>query len=364
MPHDNFLYKIALNYIPNVGCINAKKLVAFCGSAKGVFEATRKELSRIPGIGEKRIRDIMSKSALRKAEHELTLVNKQDIQLYYYLDEDYPIRLKQYPDAPIILYHRGNTDINSSRTVSIVGTRQATARGLGICREFVENLKSYECLIISGLAYGIDSCAHKTALENQIPTLAVVGTGLASIYPAANRKLAHSMLKNGGVLSEFPMNTKADRENFPRRNRIIAGLSDVILVIESGLRGGSVITAKYGNDYAKDVFAIPGRISDPLSEGCNQLIKTHQAHLCSSVDDISYIMGWDHQHNPKQLKIEFELEKEEQLIIDLIRSKNEISLELIHYESGISFSALSSLLLGLEFKGLVTSIPGKKYILT
>lgn len=363
MPHDDFLYKIALNHIPNIGCVNAKKLVAFCGSARAVFEASWKELSKIPGIGDTRIRDIMSRSALRDAELELKRISELNIEILYYLDDEYPSRLKQFQDSPVILYKRGNADLEASRTVSIVGTRQATVYGLGICRELVEQLKSYDCLIISGLAYGIDSCAHRTSVDNNIPTLAVVGTGLASIYPPTNRKIALTMLENGGIISEFSMNTKPDRENFPKRNRIIAGLSDVIIVVETGEKGGSIITAKYGNDYGKDVFAVPGRPSDSMSSGCNKLIKSHQAHLCTSIEDISYIMRWDQQSETKQLKIEFDLEQDEQTIFDLIRENNQVSMELIHYESGISISTLSSLLLNLEFKGLITSIPGKKYIL-
>ena len=363
MSNDKLIYKLALSFIPNIGCIHAKNLVSYCGGIEKVFSIKKKEILKIPGIGEKKAEDIVNNNALKIAETELKKLENKDISLLFYLDEEYPSRLKNYPDSPLLLYKKGNANINPDRTVAIIGTRNADAYGTTQCEKLIEELTPYHCTIISGLAYGIDTCAHRKSVELDVPNIGILGTGIDSIYPSTNNKLAEAVIKNGALLSEFQLGTKPDRENFPQRNRIIAAMSDVIVVIQSAIKGGSIITAEYANNYNKDVFAIPGKVTDEMSMGCNHLIKTHKAHLCTSAKDIAYIMRWDQRSAPKQMELYPDLNDKEESLFKLIKDKKEIGMESLLYISTFSISELSSLLLNLEFKGLVKSLPGKKYIL-
>ncbi len=364
MSDQQLLYKLAFNFIPNIGAVLAKNLISYCGGMEEVFRANKRTLLTVPGVGEKKAQDILNCDALGKAENELKSLKNKDINLIFYLDENYPEKLKHYPDSPILLYAKGDMDLNAQRMVAIVGTRKVTSYGIMECERLVEELMQYNCTIVSGLAYGVDTTAHRKAVQLGIPTIGVLGNGMNGIYPATNRKLATSMLPNGGVLSEYPMDTPPDRENFPKRNRVIAGLSDVILVIESARKGGSMITAEYANNYNKDVFAIPGRSNDEFSEGCNHLIKAHKAHLCTSAEDISYIMRWDKPEGGKQLQLIIELDPEEEPIVVLIKNNPNIGLDSLHYQSKVPLSNLTAILLNLEFKGVIKSLPGKKYILS
>jgi len=225
-------------------------------------------------------------------------------------------------------------------------------------------LQQYNCTIVSGLAYGVDTTAHRQAVACEMPTLGVLGNGMNTLYPAANRKLASKMLDKGGIISEYPMDTKPDKENFPKRNRVIAGMSDVVVIIESARKGGSMITAEYANNYNKDVFAFPGRTNDEYSEGCNHLIKAHKAHLCTSAEDIAYIMRWDKQAEPKQLELIVDLPEEEQQLLKIIKDNPNIGLDSLHYKTKLPLANITTMLLNLEFKGIVKSLPGKKYILS
>jgi len=359
------LKKLALNFIPNIGAKTVRNLISYCGGLTEVFDVKKSKLLTIPGIGEKRANDILSgmKKALRDAEAECEKLKGKNIKVIFYLDEDYPHKLKHYSDAPLTLYARGNMELNAARCVAIVGTRKVTEYGEVECEKLIEGLSAYGCTIISGLAYGVDTVAHRKAVELGVPTIGVLGNGINRMYPSSNRTLANKMLANGGIVTEYPLDAKPDKANFPKRNRVIAGMSDVVVVIESAEKGGSIITAEYANDYNKDVFAIPGRSSDSMSIGCNDLIKRHKAHLCTSAEDIAYIMRWDKSSTSVQMELVMDLEDDEQNLVDIIRIEPKIGLDSLHYKTRIPLSLLTTTLLNLEFKGLVKPLPGKKYIL-
>lgn len=364
MNDQDLLYKLAFTFIPNIGAVTAKNLISYCGGLEQVFRANKRKLINTPGIGESKAHDILTSNALQKAEAELKAIEGKDIKLVFYLDDNYPANLKHYPDSPIILYTKGIADMNAPRLVAIVGTRKVTSYGELQCEKLVEDLQQYNCTIVSGLAYGVDTIAHRQAVACDMPTLGVLGNGMNTFYPAVNRKLAQKMLERGGLISEYPMDTKPDRENFPRRNRVIAGMSDVVVVIESARKGGSMITAEFANSYNKDVFAYPGRTNDEFSEGCNHLIKAHKAHLCTSAEDIAYIMRWDKKAEPRQLKLLIDLTEDEQELYQLIRDNPNIGLDTLHYKSKKPLANISTMLLNMEFNGIIKSLPGKKYILS
>lgn len=359
------IYKLALSMINGIGNISAKKLLAYLGSPQAIFEEKKQNLIKIPGIGIKAATEICNKEALKKAENELKFIQKYKIRTLFYTDAEYPNRLKNYDDAPVIIYFKGDTNFNQEKIISIVGTRNATHQGLEYCKKMVEDAteRSHKILIISGLAYGIDIQAHKSALQNNQETVAVLGHSLKTIYPAAHKSIAKDILnKGGGLLSEFPSYSKMEPSNFVRRNRIIAGMADAIIVVESANKGGSLITAKIANDYNKDVFAFPGRVNDKYSQGCNHLIKTHQASLIESFRDIEYIMGWEMKKQKvvqKQLFLDFS--EEEELIMKILKENGNTSIDILSIQANMPMSKTSSLLLGLEFKGVVISYPGKIY---
>lgn len=359
------LYRIALSLINSVGPITAKQLVSYCGSAKSVFTSPRKSLLKIPGIGPKTVDEIQQKKVLQLAERELGFIERNNIGCYFYLDENYPRRLKAFNDSPIMLYLQGENVLNSRRTVGIVGSRKPTPSGKTNVEKLVEQLGAYNPVIISGLAYGVDALAHRQALENNIPTIGVMGNGLASTYPASHQGLRKKMLKNGGIITEFISSTKPEREHFPMRNRIIAALSDALIVIESARKGGSMITAQFAFSYNKDVFAIPGRPTDEMAAGPNFLIKSNVAALAEEANDIAYKMLWEKDQNQenKQMELFSELDEREQRIISIVNAstKEDPSIEYIHYESKMNLSELSSILLTLELKGIIQSIPGSRF---
>ncbi|MEM9545424.1 MAG: DNA-processing protein DprA [Bacteroidota bacterium] len=362
----NLLHNIALTLIPDVGPVIAKLLISYCGSAEAVFSASKKELSKIPQIGLKTIQKIQNnRDAFAKAEAQINFLEKIEGKAVTFHSEDYPRRMKHFESSPLVLYHRGNMSLNHPRTVAIIGTRKPTQQGKINCEKLIHGLQSYGVQIISGLAFGIDTCAHTVAVNLGMETIGVMGHGMDRIYPSSNKKLATRMIENGGLLTEFPIETNPDRENFPMRNRIIASMSDVIVVIESKKRGGSIITVEFANSYNKDVFAIPGRINDPVSEGCNRLIKQHKAHLLESAEDIGYIMRWDEIDKEKviQKSLFIEFDTNEQNVIDVLKEATEITIDDLNYQLKMTPSALASMLLNLEFKGAIRSLPGKKYIL-
>jgi DNA processing protein len=362
-------YKIALTMIPGIGDITGKKMIAYYGGVEAVFNKSRKELLKQKEIGEAGVRKLLEgrDDALRKAEKEIAFIKKYNISTMFFLDKGYPYRLSNCIDAPMMLYYKGNADLDNKRIIGIVGTRSATEYGKEICLRLINDLVDSGVLIISGLAYGIDSCAHKNALANQIPTVAVLGHGLDRIYPATNKGLAEKMLHNGGLLTEFTSNTGPDRENFPMRNRIIAGLCDALVVIEAANTGGALITADIANSYDRDVFAIPGRVGDEYSSGCNRFIKTNRAALIETAADIKYLMGWDLDKTKiagQQQKLFVEHTPEEQTIIDIIKNHGDAGIDLLVTESAMTSSKTAAILLNLEFNGVIKCMPGKRYQLS
>jgi DNA processing protein len=363
--NDEIFYNVALTLIPKVGAVTARNLMSYCGSARAVFEATEKELNSVPGIGPQLVHSIRNSDALFMAERELDFIEAHGIRVLFYTDPDYPHRLKHLPDSPPLLYYKGNADLNTKRTVAIVGTRRPSPQGVHICEELVEALQAYDVTTISGLAFGIDITAHRTCLTNSIPTIGCVAHGLQRIYPVQHTNAALEMIENGGLLSEYPSQTPPDRERFPMRNRIIAGLCDALIVVETQRQGGSMISAKMANDYHRDVFAVPGRIRDKCSEGCNLLIKSHRANLLEGVNDLAYVMRWEKSgEQPGIQRALFpELDPKEEAVVELLRAQDFMPVDKISASLKQSNSELAALLLGLEFKGVVRTLPGKRYTL-
>lgn len=363
--HDELFYKIALSLVPGIGGVLARNLIAFTGSAKQVFSESFNSLVKIPGIGEVNARRLKSNGNFEKAENELNFINKYNIDVNFYTDINYPRRLKPCIDAPIVLYSKGKLNLNEQRVVSIVGTRKATEYGKLICEQLIQSFseRNYKILVVSGLAYGIDIHAHKAALKNNIPTAGVVGHGLDKIYPSLHTDTARKMLDNGGLVTDFPSGTKIDPPNFIRRNRIVAGLADATIVIESAEKGGALITAELASSYNRDVFAFPGRVDDSFSRGCNQLIRLNGASLIQGIDDLEYFMGWETSRGQKtvQSSLFVDLTKEEEQVVELLRTEGELFIDQISSDLKVPGSKISALLLNMEFKNLITALPGKIY---
>lgn len=364
-------YAMALTLIDGVGNINAKKLLAYCGDFSSVFKSTKSNLAKIPGIGSVLVQKIYDQFSdekiMQRVYEEVEFIEKNDVQVILITDKNYPLNLKQCEDSPIVLYGKGNLNFNTGKIVSVVGTRKVTQRGKDICSSILEDLIPHEPLVISGMAYGVDIHAHKCCVKNDIATIGVLAHGLDRLYPSTHKPTADKMLKKGGLLTEFMSGTNPDRQNFPTRNRIIAGLADVTLVIESAKRGGSLITAEIANSYSRDVFAVPGRITDQYSEGCNYLIKINKAHLLNSAADIVYLMNWElNKEKPKtvQKQLFVDLPPNEQLIYDSLEPEKSIGMDELSVKTKLSTSVLSVGLLQLEFKGLVKALPGSSFRLS
>nr|MBX2816317.1 DNA-processing protein DprA [Saprospiraceae bacterium] len=350
------LYKIALTKIPKVGPVLVRELVSHAGSPQAVFELKRKQLMKIPGIGQSAAHAVLHSKALEEAEKELKYVRANGIRVLFYLDSDYPSRLTRIRDAPIVLYYIGTTDLNAKRILAVVGTRKPSEYGLAVLQHLLGDLCKMDVLIVSGLAYGVDIAAHRGALQVKMDTVAVMGSGLDHIYPAQHRGCAKKMITQGGLLTEFGRGSKPDREHFPMRNRIIAGMCDALLVVESDIRGGSMISADLANGYHKDVFAFPGRITDRCSKGTNLLIKSHRAHLLESAKELCEFMKWEELSNPDenpQIPLFSELTPEESIIMAHFESQDPVSIDLLHRNATWTPSELANHLLNLEFKGMI-----------
>ncbi len=357
-------YQIALSIIPGVGGITAKKLISYCGGVEAVFKEKKAALLKIPGVGESLAKAVLGGNVFDRAEKEMQFIDKHHIQTHFFLDKDYPARLKHCEDGPILIFVKGNANLNAQRVVSIVGTRNITDYGRDKCNELVEGLLPHNAMVVSGLAYGVDACAHKKALDVGLETVAVLGHGLDRIYPPLHQQLARKIVEQGALLTDFLTETKPDRENFPKRNRIIAGLCDAVIVIEAADSGGALITANIANSYNRDVFALPGRTTDPYSKGCNMLIKINKANLIESTADLEYIMGWEIKKDQKkaiQPALFTELDADEEKLVDFLRKNPEAGIDFIVANVGFTVSKTSALLLGLEFKGILKPLPGKVY---
>lgn len=367
MENNSLLYQIALPLLPEVGLRTAKELLNFFGSAQHIFEATEDEWVSLTKANISHIRKIRAgfSAALKRANEECEFINNHNIDTYYFEDSNYPFRLAQCPDAPILLYGKGNIAPNEGHFVSIVGTRSATDRGKDLCRKLVLDLadRIENLTIISGLAYGIDVTAHKAALEAGIPTIIIPGHGLDRIYPAIHRQIAIDALKDGGILTEYNSQTSPDKQNFIARNRIIAGMADAVVVVESKDKGGSLITANMAVDYNRDLFAFPGRPTDERNAGCNQLIKSQKAALIENAEDLILMMNWTAKKPQVIEPLLFDdFSEDEQILVNLIRSEEDgIHVNQLVMESKLSYSNVTSLLLGLEMKGVVKALPGGIY---
>jgi DNA processing protein len=358
-------HKIALSLIPRIGDINARKLVSHFGGVEAIFHEPYRNLVNIPGIGSGIARYISEKSYLKTAEKEAEYVIKHNIKTFFYLDNEYPFRLRQCDDSPVIFYFKGNCDLNNTKILSVVGTRNATPRGREQCEKIISGLAGShpDLIIISGLAYGIDITAHRAALSNNLQTIGILGHGFKTMYPSIHRSTAEAILKTGGLLTDFMSDTLPERNNFLKRNRIIAGLSDATIVIESGIKGGALITADMANSYNRDVFAVPGRPDDQWSAGCNSLIKSNKAALVENAEDIEYFLNWQPEKSkPAIQKTLFsELNETEQKIYELITKEGELTIDSICRSLDIPINKLSSQLLQMEFKGLIKCYPGNVY---
>jgi DNA processing protein len=363
----DLLYNIALSLIKGVGPLNEKKLLEHFGSAEEIFRTTKRGLMMVKDIGEvlssNITTQIQSCEVLRRAEEELTFIEKNKIDVYLYNDEKYPRRLKHCADAPILLYTKGSINFNCSKILGMVGTRKSTDYGKRITTDIIEAFVGEDILIVSGLAYGIDTISHKVAVETGLPTVGVLGHGLDRIYPTQNRSLAVSMLENGGLATEFISKTNPDAVNFPARNRIIAGLCDAIVVVEAATTGGALITADIANSYNRDVFAVPGKIGDDYSKGCNGLIKSNRANLIQSADDIRYILNWNNSPIVKQKQRELciDLTEKQQKIYSIIENAGNIYIDDLCTICNEPLSWVSTILLQLEIKDIIESLPGKCY---
>lgn len=355
-------YLLALQATELVGVKTIKTLVAYCGSPKSVYQKNAGALKRIPGIGAVQAKNILRKKDFSLEEAVVEKISKTKIGITTYFDSDYPNRLKQLHDSPVILYHYGKAALSGDKVVAIVGTRRSTAYGRKMCRKIIEGLAKYDVVIVSGLAYGIDITAHRAALTAGVPTIGVLAFGHDKMYPLAHAHTARRMTREGGLISEYPPGTKPERENFPQRNRIIAGLSDAVVIVETDLKGGANITAEIANSYDRDVFAIPGNVDQSVAQGCHRLIKTHKAALVENAGDIAYQMGWDllkTQKEPKRPSVP--LNNDEEKVIQLILKYKQMDTDTIAYRLHSNTSKVSAILLSLECKGLLRSMPGNMY---
>ncbi|MBN1989841.1 MAG: DNA-processing protein DprA [Bacteroidales bacterium] len=355
--------------IPKIGSINAKKLIAYCGGIQEVFHHKKKDLLKIPGVGDALANAITGSDVLGKAEREVEFALKHNIKILYYLDADYPEWLKQCEDGPIVLFAKGanGLNFNEHKMLSVVGTRNATDYGKSFCDEVISTLaqNGQKVAIVSGLAYGIDIAAHKAALKNGLPTVAVLGHGLDTIYPAIHRNAAAEIAQTGALVTDFPTGTEFDRKHFIKRNRIIAGMSAATLVVESDAQGGSLITADLAISYNRDVFALPGDITSRYSKGTNYLIKTNRAALVESAEDIEFLLGWEKKESKavQQTLFPTSLTPEEQQVLTFLRANGKEAIDVIAVKTNLPIPKVSAILLNLEFAGFVKPLPGKVFAL-
>jgi len=360
------LYQLALTEVPNIGWVQAKILAQHFGEAEKIFKAKLSMLEKIEGIGIIRANSIKRFSDFSNAEQEIKFIEKFRIKPLFIADKEYPQRLLHCYDPPTVLFYKGSADLNAAKIIAIIGTRTHTDYSKKITDQLVEDLSAQNVLIVSGMAFGVDAIAHKAALKNNLATVGVLGHGLDQIYPADHSGLAKDMLKNGGgLLTEYRSKTNPDKHNFPTRNRIVAGMSDATIVIESGIKGGSMVTAELANGYNKDVFAFPGKVTDSKSAGCNYLIKSNKAMLLTDAQQLIEIMGWEEKSQTLKVKsqkeIFIELSKEEKIIIDILAEKETVHIDEINLRSGLSSSAIAAAILNLELQNVVNRLPGKIY---
>ena len=358
------IYQLALTQVPHIGNVQAKLLAEELGSAEAIFKAKKSLLEKIEGIGEVRANSIKKFDGFANQEDEIKFIEKYKIKPLFLTDADYPKRLLHCYDPPTLLFYRGTANLNTSKIISIIGTRSNTDYGKMITEKILDALAPHQPLVVSGLAYGIDAIAHKYSVKQQLPTVAVLAHGLDKIYPSQHTALAKEMIaEGGGILTEFRKETKPDRHNFPTRNRIVAGMCDATIVIETGSKGGSMITANLAYSYNRDVFAVPGKTTDSKSEGCNYLIQSNKAVLIRNGDDVIEQMGWEEKQKKKNIQQQLfvDLDENEKTIIQLLQQKEMMHIDELNILSNINSSLVAAAILQLELKNIVDSLPGKLY---
>ncbi len=362
----DLLFQLALTEVPNIGCVHAKILTQQFGDAQSIFKAKQSTLEKIEGIGMVRAKAIKVFTDFTKAEEEIKFIEKYKIKPLFIIDKNYPQRLLNCYDSPTLLFYKGDADLNAQKIIAVIGTRNHTDYAKQVTEKLIKELAGQNITVVSGLAYGVDGIAHKSSLKNNLPTIGVLAHGLDQIYPDLHAPLAKDMLKhNGGLLTEFRSKSKPDKHNFPTRNRVVAGMSDATIVIETSIKGGSMITAELANGYNKDVFAFPGRVTDTKSEGCNYLIKNNKAMLLTDAEELIEVMGWEEKPQKSKIKSQkelfIELSKEERIIVDILKEKEAAPIDEINLRSGLNSSAVAAAILNMELQGVILSLPGKIY---
>ena len=364
MIENDLLYALALQHVPNIGDITAKRLISQCGSPEAVLKEKRENLIKIDGVGQVILEGLSKPHHLKEAEKEMRFIEENNIKVSYFEHNDYPEKLKHCIDGPILLFQSGNIDLKKQRLISIVGARKITTSGIAFCEKLVETLKPYNPVIISGFAYGTDITAHKAAIKHGLQTVACLAHGLDQIYPKVHKKYMVDMEKNGGFFTDFWSTDNFDRNNFLKRNRVIAGLSEATIVIESAEKGGSLVTADIANSYNRDVFAVPGRITDSQSVGCNNLIKQQRAHMLTTPLDVPYILNWQLQDAQKpaiQKQLFVELDATEKVIYNYLKENEKQQLDIIAINCNLPIFKVAGILLNMELKGVVRPLPGKLF---
>jgi len=364
MTENELLYTLALQHVPNVGDITAKRLIAHCGSAEAVLKEKKQRLLKIDGIGEFVLSNLFDKHHLKEAEKEMRFIEENNISVSYFEDAGYPEKLKHCIDGPILLFQTGTINLKQQHIISIVGTRKITTTGIAFCEKLIEALKPYYPVIVSGFAYGTDITAHKNAIQHNLQTVGCLAHGLNQIYPKVHKKYMVDVEKNGGFFSDFWSTDKFDKNNFLKRNRIIAGLSEATIVIESAEKGGSLVTADIAHSYNRDVFAVPGRTTDQLSAGCNNLIKYQKAHMMTTPLDVPYILNWQLEENKKpvvQKQLFVELDDTEKRIYNYLKAYDKQQLDVIALNCNMPIFKVSGTLLNMELKGVIRPLPGKLF---
>ena len=359
-----------MSLIPGIGNMLVKQLISYCGSAQAVFKSSKNHLSKIPGIGTVNASAILRANTFNEAEETLKNAYDKGIAVHFYTEKPYPKNLKHLYDAPSIIYQQGDTDLNNTKIIGIVGTRNATRYGKEVVEQIVSGLGKHSPLIVSGLAYGIDIHAHQSALKANIPTVGILASGLDIIYPMLHKATVNEMIaRKGGLLSEYALGVKPDPHNFPARNRIIAGISDVLIIVEAAKKGGALITANIADSYNKDIFAVPGNITNKYSEGCNLLIGNHKANIFTDVAGLEKHMNWDLPDSPQaapKIGQDYELrctEEELKIVQVFSHEKSGVLIDEISFKTQLPINQVANLLLQMEFKGIVKALPGKKFSL-
>ena len=361
---DELVAMLRLQRVPNIGDVLAKKLISHCGSPTAIFADKKQHLLKIDGIGTHTIRHLFDTEHLEAAAAEYKYLVKNAISCAYFMDERYPAYLKHCLDGPLLVFHKGSIDLQQRKIISVVGTRNITSYGVAFCEQFIADIAPLNPIIVSGFAYGVDICVQREAIKHGLQTIGCLAHGLNQIYPKVHAKYQPDVLKNGGFFTEFWSTSTPERENFLKRNRIIAGMSEATIVVESAEKGGSLVTADIANSYNRDVFAVPGRSSDKFSLGCNNLIKQQKAHMLTSAADLIYLLDWDlqeKQNNSIQKQLFVDLDEIEQNIYSYLQNNGKQLLDRIALECHIPIFKASSTLLNMEMKGVIRPLPGKLF---